>query len=144
MFIEELWKKEPERVIKAIKTICKIDVRAGEQIYFEGQTKDGFRFGVYGGKIPYEIYISDFAIQWKEYEDEGAITHSYYNHIVVEWMKFMHKIYGDRYVQAFESYRKDMRDLYIAKYEHQFNNQTKKILSYLEINNNNDIQGQIK
>lgn len=140
MFIEELWNKNPELVLKAIHEICKINDKYGEKLYFEGKTKKGFKFGVYNGRHLYSVYISDFAIEWNEYEDMGLINHSYYNHYIVEWMKFMCKIYGDRYVQAFESYRNTLRDLYIQKYEQQFDKQTETIVSCLEKDKSNNVQ----
>ena len=144
MFIQDLWKKQPNLVVNEIKKICKIDGREGEQLYFEGQTKQGFKFGVYSGRHLYSVYISDFAIEWNECKDEGLRNHSYYNHYIVEWMKFMCKIYGDRYVQAFESYRNTLRDLYIQKYEQQFDKQTEMIVSCLEKDKSNNVQNQVR
>lgn len=145
MFIEKLWEKNPELVIKAIKKICDIDEDLAKELAFQGVDENGYlKFGVRNVRGYCRIYVNDFCLKGDKYIDMGGVRSTHMLSNSVDWMKFMYKIYGDKYVMKYISQRNQQLDEYMAEYEEKYNKQTINMLSELGIKKYQDIQNQTK
>ncbi|MFQ6723705.1 MAG: hypothetical protein ACLRFE_00020 [Clostridia bacterium] len=122
MFIEDLWKKNPELVKKAVKKICEI----------EEDSNFGFRKIDENGKV--EFVNSKGAvhlIKVGDFDMEVCITSKFLNveALTIKWMKFMKSVYGCKYLYHYIAHRNEEYDKYVDQYEIDFNSQTKKILN---------------
>ena len=125
MLVEELWGKSPKLVEDEIRRLFGID--ECEDFYFVKIDKDGLLF-VRRGDITTRISVGDFDIR-TSYSGDNYAQSSF----SIKWMKFMSDIFGDEYLSEFIDYRNRQLDLYMAKYEKQYTDQTKKILADLGV-----------
>ena len=122
MFIEELWKRNPELVKKAVKKVCRIDEKSGNNFDFRCVDENGNLEFVKFGSSPFTVKISD-------YDVEVAFNHGYSSlpTFSIRWMKFMKEIYGDKYIYNYI----DHRNKELEKYNKNFKQKTNKILEEL-------------
>ena len=117
MFIEKLWEEKPELVIKAVKKVWDIREERGDSLKFVQEGNGELRFEKYG-HCSFGIVLTDFEVY-------GCKPNSRYN---IEWMKFMHKVFGDKYLYHYIAYRNNKLDKYMAEYEEQYNEETRTVL----------------
>ena len=125
MLVEELWEKSPKLVEDEIRRLFGID--ECEDFGFFKVDNDRLVF-VRRGDITTRISVGDFDIRTSYSGDNYAQSP-----FSIEWMKFMSDIFGDEYLSEFIDYRNRQLDLYMAKYEKQYTDQTKKILADLGV-----------
>ena len=124
MFIKKLWKENPELVEMAINRIADIDNSGGEWIEFEMikdgylifkvfDHEEGFRFGRY-------IYLNDFYIGINT-------TKEHVSRHTIGWIKFMHKICGEEYMQACKKYYSDRPKMLAGLREQQYEGELNQI-----------------
>ena len=132
MFIEKLWEENSELVIKVVKRIFGINEERGDTFKFEKSENGVLNFSVFGRECC-NIYVSDFdigTIYSIPFKVDSAIS--------IRWLKFMYKTFGDKYIYHFIAHRNNELDKFIAAYEEEYNDQTKKILNGIGFNVNND------
>jgi len=122
MFIEELWDKNPELVEKAVKKIYYNYGEMGNDIEFVGHTNVVYVF-VKHGNTPFSIYVRDFDIHASFESKEQCVD----SDMTIEWMKFMKRIFGDKYMYHYIAYRNKLLD----RYAERFNRTTKGVLKDL-------------
>ena len=99
MFIEKLWEEKPELVINAVKKVWDIREERGDSLKFVQEGNGALRFEKYG-HCSFGIVLTDFEVY-------GCKPNSRYN---IEWMKFMHKVFGDKYLYHYIAYRNNKLD----------------------------------
>lgn len=117
MFIEDLWKKFPEQTENAIKKIFDIRESRGDTLEFVCISNGALRFEKYG-HCSFGIVLTDFEVY-------GHAVNSGYN---IKWMKFMKSVFGDKYLYHYIAYRNNKLDKFMAEYEDNYNNETRKVL----------------
>ena len=122
MFIERLWKKNPDGVTQKVKEICRINEEIGDRFGFRGISENGeLEFVKFG--------LSSFTVKVSDYNIELAFNSSYANmpSLSLEWMKYMKGVFGDKYLYHYIAYRNKEID----KYNIAFAKQTNKVLKEL-------------
>lgn len=127
MFIEKLWEENPKLVSKEIKRIFSIIEETDDNFYFFEFDKGHIVF-IKLGEVTTRISVGDFDIR-TSYSGDNYAQSSF----SIEWMKFMKNMFGDKYLSEFIDYRNRQLDLYMAKYEKQYTNQTKEVLAKLGV-----------
>lgn len=122
MFIERLWKKNPEKVTEAVKGICRVNEDIGDRF--------GFRCVNENGELEFVKFgLSSFTVRVSDYNIELAFNSSYSKipDLSLEWMKYMKEVFGDKYLYHYIAYRNNEID----KYNKNFSKQTNKVLKEL-------------
>ena len=117
MFIEKLWEKNPELVIDEIKNIFNVKEERGDSLHFVGAGNGALRFSK-NGHHTFTIFVRDFEVF-------GCKADSKRN---IEWIQFMHKVCGDRYVYYYISHRNKELDKLVEEFKNKYNNQTRNVL----------------
>ena len=130
MYIEELWKEKPDIVIRAIKKIWNIRDERGDSLTFVGIKNGILQFNKYGHHS-YSILIKDFEVY-------DCTPNSETN---IEWLRFMKKVFGAKYIQDYIKYRNQKLNKFIDEYAADYNNDTAEILAQLGVKNYHDVQG---
>ncbi len=120
MFIEKLWKENPELVKKAIKKICEIDDDA----------TFGFKRIDENGKIEFINNGSFYLIKVSDFNIDVCVRSKFIDveNLTIRWMKFMKSVFGDKYVYHYIAKRNSEYDEFIAKYNQDFGNKTQRVL----------------
>lgn len=129
MFIEDLWDKDPELVIKTIKKICNLNEKWGDRLEFERIENATLTFKKYGRALDF-IVVKDFSIRASSYSSNDYETST----ANTAWVKFMYEIYGDKYAMRFISQRNQQLDKFMADYEEKYNAQTRNMLDKMDFN----------
>lgn len=135
IFVEDLWKDSPERLKKAVKAIFKISEINGECIVNAELKNDCLVIAVYNedDEFSYNVYLSDFNV-WLSYEDDKI------SEATTKWLKFMYSVYGDKYVMRYITQRNKNLDKFMAEYEDNYNNETRKVLAEMGVEQYKDKQ----
>ncbi|MFQ6723704.1 MAG: hypothetical protein ACLRFE_00015 [Clostridia bacterium] len=133
MFIEDLWEKFPEQTINAVKKIFDIREERGDSLEFKQANNGALRFEKYG-HCSFGIVLTDFEVY-------GQQVNSGYN---IKWLKFMKSVFGKKYLYYYIAYRNEKLDKFMAEYEADYNNQTKKVLAELGMKQYQDELNQTK
>ena len=129
MYIEKLWEEKPELVLKAIKKIANIDEDVAKELSFKGVNEKGnLKFGAGNINGYCTIFVNDFRFEGEKYVDWGGASSTRMISESIEWMKFMYKVFGDKYAMQYISKRNQQLDKFMADYEEKYNAQTKKVL----------------
>jgi len=120
MFVEKLIKENPELVKRAVRKICKIDEKIAEEYRDSKYACEVRIYSTGSGTFFIDRYYSsddwthrikvrleDFCISYTDDTEKGKIefVECGFNVVKTEWMKFMYKLYGDKYIQAFIEFR---------------------------------------
>lgn len=130
-FVEDLWEKDPELVVKVIKNICLVNEKWGDKLSFVKIDEDGELIFKKTGRSTFFIIVNDFSIRTtdsgKNYQNSPRS---------IAWIKFMFSVYGDKYVYQLISHGNKEFDEYIEKLKVEHENQTIEILDAIgfEIN----------
>ena len=138
MFIEKLWKENPELVLKAIKNFFNIREERGDSLEFEKFEKGVLSFTKYGHDA-HSIYLSDFWIS-SIYKNPLESTTSY----SLQWIKFMHQVCGEEYIDEYITFRNNQLDKFMCEYEKKYTRETINVLAKLGIEKYQDMQNQTK
>ena len=122
MFIETLWKENPEFVIDSIKKICGINESVGDCLSLKS-IEDGCLVFQNKERSLSSIIVSDFAIQT---DFAGRVYDLSQNS--VEWMKVMKSVFNDQYIFHYIAYRNEKLDKFLENYKKEYDEQTKKTL----------------
>jgi len=136
MFIEKLWEENPELVIKAVKKIWDVRGNRGDTLEFEKMNKGELVFYKHGRYSYYShsIIIRDFEVY------DNKIN----SNVNIDWMKFMKSVFGDKYLYHYIAYRNEKLDRFMAEYEDNYNNETKKVLAEIGMEKYKDELNQTK
>ena len=165
MFIEKLIEENPELVKKAVRKFCKIDEKIKEEyrnredvyefiIYSHGSGVfyiDG-RYSSDGWTHDMKVSMEDFCISYTDDTQKGGTSFCQCHPTVVktEWMKFMNKACGDKYIQKFIELRNRGLKKCEARYKsagkaiEKYKYETERLLLDLGIDTNKDEQNQVK
>lgn len=119
-FVEDLWEKNPELLTKAVKKIFNIKEERGDSIKFEDLRNGEL---VFHFKKQMDVYSTTILL--RDFEVYGRKINDSY---MPAWMRFMYKVYGDKYAMQYISYRNKELDKYMAKYEEKYNSLTRRVL----------------
>lgn len=133
MFVEKLWEQNSELVIKAVTKIFDIRQERGDSLEFVAASDTSLQFVKYGHN-PFSIDLRDFEIY--TFHNNSKYT--------INWLKFMHKVFGDKYVDAYITYRNNQLDRFMHNYEIKYTNDTINALAELGIKKYQDMQNQTK
>ena len=133
MFVEKLWEQNPELVKQVVIKIWDIKSERGDSLEFVAVDNGSLQFIKYGHN-PFSIDLRDFEI----YTFHNNSRHT------INWLKFMHKVFGDKYVDAYITYRNNQLDRYMRDYESKYTNDTINALAELGIKKYQDMQNQKK
>ena len=138
MFIEKLWEQNPELVIKGLSYILGFDKSRFET---DGKSYNGHMLfhikSVIGVGYSNIVNISDFDIF-------SAMGPSIPSNKKLQWMKFMHKVVGEEYIEEYITYRNNELDKFMYEYEKNYTNDTINALAELGIKKYQDMQNQTK
>lgn len=134
MFIEELWRKNPEKVTQAVKNICKVNEERGDRFFAWGIEDRVLRFSKYGTSS-FEVYVEDFDIKLSFFCKEPVKSP-----LGDEWRKFMTSVFGNRYIQNYLATRNAELKRYAHDFKKETNQNAEKLVEYLEENNTNNIK----
>lgn len=141
-FVKDLWGKNPELVIKAIKKVCNIDEELAKSLSFERIDENGgLKFRAKYVFDYCDICVGDFYMGGTEYIDRGPVRTTRILSNSIGWMEFMYSVYGDKYAMQYITERNKKLDKYMAEYEENYNNQTRKVLAQMGFGNS---KGQTK
>lgn len=120
MFVEKLWEEQPDLVVKAIKKVWDIREERGDTLEFIKIREGEIIFQKHARYSYYEhsIIIRDFEVY------ANKVNNSY----EPKWVKFMYKVYGDKYAIQYISHRNKQLDKFMAEYEEKYNKETRKVL----------------
>lgn len=133
MFIEKLWNENPELVKKAVIKIFDIKEERGDSLEFVAVNAGSLQFIKYGHN-PYSINLGDFEVY----------TFHNNNRHTISWLKFMYKVFGDKYINEYITYRNNCLDQFMRDYETKYTNDTIDALAELGIKKYQDMQNQTK
>ena len=133
MFVEKLWEQNPELVKKAVIRIFDIKFERGDSLEFVAADNGSLQFIKYGNN-PYSINLEDFEV----YTFHNNRSHT------INWLKFMYKVFGDKYIDAYITYRNNQLDRFMHNYEIKYTNDTINALAELGIKKYQDMQNQTK
>ena len=133
MFIEKLWEQNPELVKKAVIRIFDIRQERGDSLEFVEASDGRLRFKKLG-HCSFSIDLRDFEIYTFHNNSEYTIN----------WLKFMYKVFGDKYIDAYITYRNNQLDRFMHNYEIKYTNDTINALAELGIKKYQDMQSQTK
>ena len=123
MFIEKLWEENPDLVIKAVKNVWGVREDLRDSVEFE-KIKDNVLTFIKDGRAREHIHVSDFWIS-----SVSLVPYRASNERALKWVKFMHKVYGNKYALQYISYRNQQLDKYMAEYEENYNKETRTVLN---------------
>lgn len=125
MYIEKLWEQNPKMVERAVKSIFNLREDWGDSLEFK-KIEDNVLIFFKDGRSRENIYLSDFWISTVR-----SIPYKADNELALKWVKFMYNVYGDKYALQYISYRNQELDKFMAEYEENYNNQTRKVLAQI-------------
>ena len=122
MYIEKLWEQNPELVKKAVIRIFDIKSERGDSLEFVAVGNGSLKFMKYGHD-PYRINLGDFEVY--TFHNNSKYT--------INWLKFMYKVFGDKYIDEYITYRNNQLDRFMRDYETKYTNDTINALAELGI-----------